>query len=89
MYTYIGTRPDLAFKITLLSQFSSCPNTSHLATTKLVLQYPKATKDYTMFYPRNNDAILHGFSDTSYGNFLDDRKSYSGYVFRLGDATIS
>jgi hypothetical protein len=89
MYACIGTRPDLTFTIMLLSQFFSCPNTSHLAVAKRVLRYLKGTKDYNLFYPQNNDAILHRFSDASYGNFLDDRKSCSGYMFRLGDATIS
>jgi hypothetical protein len=35
MYACIGTRPDLAFTITLLSQFS-CTNTSYLATATRV-----------------------------------------------------
>jgi hypothetical protein len=51
MYTCIGTRPDLAFTITLLYQFSSSPNTSHLATAKRVLKYLKGTKDYNLVYP--------------------------------------
>ncbi|KAI0991637.1 hypothetical protein K3495_g16550, partial [Podosphaera aphanis] len=86
MYACVATRPDLAHAVTLLSQFSSCPNNSHLAAAKRVLRYLKGTADWKLYYPRTNDLILHGFTDSSYGNFYDDRKSCSGYVFRLGEA---
>ncbi|KAI1003448.1 hypothetical protein K3495_g4759 [Podosphaera aphanis] len=33
--------------------------------------------------------MIHGDADASWGNNLDDRKSYSGYVLRLGEASIS
>ncbi|KAI0999445.1 hypothetical protein K3495_g8748 [Podosphaera aphanis] len=75
MYAYIATLPDLAHAVTLFSQFSSCPN--------------KGTADWNLYYPRGNDFTLHGFTDPSYGNFIDDRKSCSGYIFRLGEATVS
>lgn len=89
MYACIGTRPDLAHSVTLLSQFSSCPNQTHLTAAKRVLRYLKGSSKWKLTFPKNNDSILHGFTDSSFGNFLDDRKSCSGYVFRLGEATIS
>lgn len=89
MYACIGTRPDLAHTVTLLSQFSSCPNHIHLVAAKRVLRYLKGTIDWTLNFPQANDSILHGYSDSSYGNFIDDRRSCSGYLFRLGEASIS
>lgn len=89
MYACIGTRPDLAHAVTVLSQFSSCPSESHLKAAKRTIRYLKGTLDWTLTYPRKNDSILHGFSDASYGNFIDDRKSCSGYIFRLGEASVS
>ncbi|KAI6250774.1 hypothetical protein HI914_00837 [Erysiphe necator] len=41
MYACIGTRPDLAYAATLLSQFSSCLNKTHLTDAKRVLCYLK------------------------------------------------
>lgn len=89
MYGHIGTRPDLAFPVTHLSQFSSCPGKIHLAAAKRVLRYLKGTIDMKLFFPRKHDSNIHGYADSSWGNNLDDRKSYSGYVFRLGEASIS
>lgn len=39
MYLVTGTRPDLAYTITNLSQFSSDPSTSHYNAAKHVLRY--------------------------------------------------
>ncbi|KAI0993459.1 hypothetical protein K3495_g14725 [Podosphaera aphanis] len=89
MYACVATRPDLAHAVTLLSQFSSCPSNSHLVAAKRVLRYLKGTADWNLYYPRKNEFTLRGFTDSSYGNFIDDRKSCSGYIFRLGEATIS
>ena len=85
----VGTRPDLAHAVAVLSQFSSCPSESHLAAAKRTLRYLKGTMDWTLTYPRKNDSILHGFTDSSYGNFTDDRRSCSGYIFCLGEASVS
>lgn len=46
MYACIGTRPDLAHSVTLLSQFSSCPNQTHLAAAKRVLRYLKGSLEW-------------------------------------------
>ena len=32
---------------------------------------------------------LHGFFDTSYGNHLDDRRSFQRYTFKLRNCTIA
>ncbi|KAI0993873.1 hypothetical protein K3495_g14311 [Podosphaera aphanis] len=89
MYACTGTRPDLAHTVTLLSQFSSCPSQIHLAAANRVLRYLKGTSDWLLNFPIANDSILHGYPDSSHGNFIDDRKSCSGYLFRLGEASIS
>ncbi|KAI0991961.1 hypothetical protein K3495_g16225 [Podosphaera aphanis] len=89
MYGHIGTRPDLVFPVTHLSQFSSCPGSTHLAATKRVLRYLKGTIHQKLFFPRKHGSMIHGYADASWCNNLDDRKSYSGYVLRLGEVSIS
>lgn len=89
MCACVGARPDLAHTFLLLSQFSSCPNQTHLEAAKRVLPYLKGTSDWTLNFPPANDSILHGYFDASFANFIDDRKSCSGHVFRLVEASIS
>lgn len=50
MYFVIGSRPNLAFTVTLLSQFSSCPNEIHLGAAKRALRYLAGTTDWDLIF---------------------------------------
>ncbi|KAI0992679.1 hypothetical protein K3495_g15506, partial [Podosphaera aphanis] len=82
MYLVSGTRPDLAYTITHLSQFNSDPSQSHFNAAKRVLRYLKGTKNLMLHYKFNSPLNLNGFCDASYGNCLDTRRSFSGYIFQ-------
>src|SRR5215213_10480833 len=89
MYAVIGTRFDLAFTITLLSQYNSCLNNRHLTAAKHTLRRLSGSRDFKLFFPRGRELKLEGYSDASYASCSDTRRSYSGNVFRLGGATIT
>ena len=89
MYLVTGTRPDLAYTITHISQFNSSPSIMHLTAAKRVLRYLQGTKDRHLFYPWNNKLKMTAYTDASYSNCLDTRRSFLGYIFQLGTATIS
>ena len=92
MYAVTGTRPDLTHTVTLLSQFSSRPNEEHLQAAKRVLRYLRGTSDWNLHYPKKaEDTTLRllCYSDASYASNLDDRRSFSGYLTKLGEATVS
>ncbi|KAI0998282.1 hypothetical protein K3495_g9913 [Podosphaera aphanis] len=89
MYLVSATRPDLAYTISHLSQFSSDPSTSHFCAAKRALRYVKGTADGKLFYKSGSPLILSGLCDASYRNCLDTRRSFSGYLFQLGESCIS
>jgi len=89
MYLVTGTRPDLVYTITHLSQFNSSPSTKHLTAAKRVLRYLQGMKDRHVFYQWNNQLKMTAYMDACYGNCLDTRRSFSGYILQLGNATIS
>jgi len=89
MYLVTGTRPDLAYTITHLSQFIASPSITHITEAKRVLRYLQGMKGQHLCYPWNNQLKMTAFTDASYGNCLDSRRSFSEYIFQLGNATIS
>ena len=89
MYLVSATRPDLVYTISHLSQFCSNPSKSHLGAAKRVLRYLKGTVDRKLIYKFGAPLTLNGFCDASYGNCIDTRRSFSGYVFQLGETCIS
>ncbi|XP_059066927.1 disease resistance protein Roq1-like [Cryptomeria japonica] len=52
-------------------------------------RYVQGTLDYGLWYPRNNDFTLVGFTDSDWAGCLDDRKSTSGAAFFLGDCLVA
>ena len=58
IYATIGTRPDITFAATRLSQFNNNPTKEHIKYTKYVLHYLKGTKELKIKYNGSSDAGL-------------------------------
>ena len=87
MYAVIGTRPDITYAITALSQYLQNPGCTHWEQAKQAIQYLKGTCDYELKFSALGGT--EGYSDANWGNDLDDRHSICGYVFMLNSGTIS
>ena len=89
IYASICTRPDLTFAVRVLSQFMSKPGPEHWVGVKRVLRYVKGTINYGLKFVASEDFVLKGYSDADWAGDIGERKSSSGFVFCLGNATIS
>ena len=67
------TRSDLAFAVSVLSQFMSKPLENHWVAAKGVLRYLQGTLDFGIKYTDSFDVRLTGFSDSDWVENLDDR----------------
>lgn len=88
MYLMLGTRPDLAFAIGLLSQFSERHSSDHWKACKRVLRYIQNTKNHFLLYQTNENSTLRIYSDASWGN-TQFRKSISGFASFYGNCLVS
>ena len=88
IYVMTGTRPDLCFAVTKLSQHMSEPTKEDFNLAKYVLKYVKGTLNYDLKFVKSSDPIqLTGFSDSDWGA-SSDRKSISGYCFKLNKSAL-
>lgn len=84
IYIMTGTRPDLCYVVTKLSQHMSKPTKAHLILAKNALKYLKGTLKYGLKFEKANENLnLIGYCDLDWGG-SEDRKSLSGYNFQLG-----
>jgi len=83
------TRPDIAYSVSVLSQFMARPLDSHWQAAKAVLRYLKGTVDFGIEYTDSSDVQLTGFSDSDWAGNPDDRRSTTGYAFSIGSGIIS
>lgn len=67
------------------------PGQEHLSGIKRILSYIKGTLQYGLQFESvgNNEINMLGYADADWAGDLINRKSTSGYVFKLGSSTIS
>jgi hypothetical protein len=88
MYAMLGTRPDLAFAVSVISRFSSNPTQAHMTAVKRIFRYIQQTIQMGLVF-RGSVQPLVGYTDSDWAGDQDTRRSTSGYVFNLGSAAIS
>lgn len=88
MYVSIGTRPDITFSVNFLSQFNTNYNESHWIAAKRVLRYLKGTINLELTY-RTSGKEIECYTDADWGSSIDDRRSYTGYLFKMANAATS
>ena len=86
IYVMTGTRPDLCYTVTKLSQAMSKPTQSDLNMAKHVLRYLKGSREQGLKFVKSETNLkLAGFSDSDWGSSVKDRRSITGYNFQLTD----
>lgn len=86
MYLSVGSRPDIACAVSILSRFLQAPKLPHWKAAKNVLRYLNATKNHGLVY--RGEELLVGFSDADYASCRDTRKSITGIVIKLCSAPV-
>ena len=88
MYAMVAIQADLAFAVSVVSQFMASPAPMHWMVVKCIMRYLKGTLDVKLCLGSTNMS-LYGYCDTDWGGDLTTRKSTMGYVFFVGDGAIS
>jgi hypothetical protein len=79
-----GTRPDLCYIVTKLSQKMSKPTRANLDLAKHVLRYLRGTFEQGLTFGKSNVPLkLNGFCDSDWGASVADRRNLTGYYFQL------
>lgn len=88
MYAMLGTRPDIAYAVSVVSRYGSNPTPAHYGAVKRIFRYLKGTKHLQLTY-RGNLQPLSGYTDSDWAGDHDTRRSTSGYLFNIGSGAIS
>ena len=87
----IGTRPDIAYSVIKLLQFSADPSQDHVNKALHIIHYLIGTRYYHLKYDgkKAEELIAHTDSDWETDeNPAAKRKSTTGYFFQLASAPI-
>jgi hypothetical protein len=88
MYAMVGTRPDIAVAVGVLSRFMTAPRRSHCGLLIHVYLYIRSNLNKGLHYQSGTDITLCGYVDASYGNNRNF-KSTTGCCYLLGGSLVS
>ena len=86
-YLALTSRPDIAHAANLLSSFDQNPGNRHWNAAEGCLRYLKGTKSEKMVFRKSEKLELRGFTDSDWAGNIDDRKSTSGFCFKLNNSS--
>jgi len=89
MYLVTGTRPDLAYTISFLAQFSSCPTDEHIKAAKHVFRYVNGRRNLGLFCPYTTTHAIDVYVDADFAGCHDTRRSTSGYIVLFNNCCVS
>jgi Reverse transcriptase (RNA-dependent DNA polymerase) len=82
------TRPDIAFAVSVVSQFMYAARTSHLSTIDRILIYLKGTPGQEIWMKKNITNNVVGYSDADWAGSCD-RKSTTGFCTFVGGNLVT
>ena len=77
-------RLNIAYVVSVISQFMHNTKEFHLEATNQVLQYLKGSPGKGILFKRNLGLILEAYTDANYVRFVVDRRSVTWYCTFLG-----
>jgi hypothetical protein len=89
MYLANNTKLNIVFAVNLLARHSASPTKRHWNGIKNVLRYLHGTTDLGLFYERNQDPSLVGYTDDGYLSDPHNGRHQTRYVFLNGGTAIS
>ena len=73
------TRPDIAFAVSLVSQFMHSPSEKHLEAVYRILRYLKSTPGKGLLFQKTTQQNIEAYTDADWAGSVIDRRSTSGY----------
>ena len=83
LYLAKQTRPDIMFIVNILSRHMNAPTNQHWKCGKRVLRYFQSSKGVKLLYTKEASYDLVWESDADWTGDVNDRKSTTGYYFKL------
>ena len=73
------TRPDIAFAVSVVSQYMHAPCEEHMEVVYRIMKYLKGSLGKGLYFRKNETRSIEGFTDADWADSIDDRRSTSGY----------
>lgn len=88
-YLSIWSRPDITYATNFVSRHNDDNKREMWKHSKRILRYLNGCKDDKLVFTKGGDLKLVGYTDSDWGGDVNDRKSTTGYLFKIGNNIVS
>ena len=74
----VHNRPNIQLSIGILVRFPKNPMENHLMVVKRIMRYLKGTKEFGLYYKKNEKFQLRAYTNANWAGNIDDKKSARG-----------
>ena len=78
------TRPDIAFAVSVVSQYMHSPKESHLEAVYKIFRYLKGYPGRGLFFKKSDSKKVEIYTNVDWTRSADDRRSTTGYCTYVG-----
>lgn len=83
------TRPDIAFAVSMVSQFMHSPGAKHFEAVYRILRYLKGTPGRGLLLKKHKHLKVEVYTDADWAGSVTDRRSTSGYCSFVGGNLVT
>lgn len=83
------TRPDIAYAVSVESQFMLAPQKSHMEAVFRILRYLQKAPGKGLLFTRKRNMDITGYSDADWAGDQVTRRSTSGYLTFIGESLVT
>ena len=84
-----ASRPDISYSVGVCARYQVNHKESYMIALKRIIQYVKTTADFGVWYSKDTNDVLAGYSNTDWARNTDDRNSTLGGCFYVGNNLVS
>ena len=84
-----ASRLDISYNVGVCARYQANPKESHMIAFKRVIKYVKTIADFGVWFNKDTNDVLAGYSDTDWVGNVDDRKSTLRGCFYVGNNLVS
>ena len=84
-----ASRPDISYSVGVCARDQANPKESHMIALKRIIKYVKTTVDFGVWYNKDTNEVLAGYSDSDWAWNVNDKRSTSRGCFYMGNNLVS
>ena len=69
-----ASRPNISYSVGMCARYQANPKESHITTVKHIIKYVETTSNFGVWYDKDTNDVLAGYSDVDWVGMLKSRK---------------